>query len=278
MPLRLGLIGYPVSHSLSPAFQQPALDAMGIDAMYELWATPPETVHERVASLRSPDVLGANVTVPYKEAVAALVDDVSTAGQRAGAINTVVTTAGRLRGENTDIPGMARSLRESGINGAGFAAVVLGAGGAARGALLALESLGAARVTIANRSADKAVALTAVAPEIAGPVTELSGSGFENALSDADVLINTTALGWNDGETPIDTALLGLLPAHAIVLDLTYRDTLLLTAARERGLKGVDGLAMLVYQGARSLELWTGRDAPVELMMAAAMEARSKRS
>ncbi|MBX3071186.1 MAG: shikimate dehydrogenase [Thermomicrobiales bacterium] len=278
MPVRLGLIGYPVEHSLSPSFQQPALNAMGIDAIYELWPTPPDEVPGRVASLRAPDVLGANVTVPHKEAARGLVDEVSVQGQRAGAINTVINDAGRLRGENTDIDGLAASLRESGFRDPGFTVVVLGAGGAARGALLALEALGAARLTIANRSQEKAAALLEVAPEIAGTASGLAGAACEAALREADLLINTTSLGWKAGETPIDLTLLDLLPAGSVVFDLTYRETSLLQAAGQRGLKSVDGLAMLVYQGARSLELWTGREAPVDLMMAAAMEARSQRS
>ena len=110
MGVRLGLIGYPVSHSLSPSFQQPALDALGLDATYELWPTSPEEAPARVASLRDADVLGANVTVPHKEAVASLIDELSTHGKRAGAINTVINRAGRLYGENTDITGMASNI------------------------------------------------------------------------------------------------------------------------------------------------------------------------
>ena len=115
MSLRLGLIGFPVSHSLSPSFQQPALDALGIDARYELWPTPADEVSARVTSLRAPDVLGANVTGPHKEAVAGVVDDVSAIAKRAGAVNTVISRAGRLTGENTDVPGLERSLREAGF-------------------------------------------------------------------------------------------------------------------------------------------------------------------
>lgn len=278
MSVRLGLIGYPVSHSLSPSFQRPALAAMGLDATYDLWPTSAEELPSRIESLRAPDVLGANVTVPHKEAAAALLADISIQGQRAGAINTIVNKAGRLHGENTDIPGLSRSLREAGFGQSGFSAVVLGAGGAARGAMLALESLGVDRVTVANRSRDRAESLLSVVPDVSGTVTGLSGAALESALAASDLLINTTSLGWNQGETPIDTTVLSLCSSHLVVFDLTYRETLLLSSARDRGLRAVDGLGMLVYQGARSLELWTGRDAPVDLMMQAALEARSTRS
>ncbi len=279
MAVRLGLIGYPVSHSLSPSFQQPALDALGIDAVYELWPTPPDDVPARVESLRAPDVLGANVTVPHKQAVAALLDDISVEGQRAGAINTVIARAGRLRGENTDIPGLARSLRESGFDAPGFAAVLVGAGGASRGAVLALETLGAGHLTVVNRTIGNARELLTVVPEIDSDALALDDhDALASSLRRADLVINATSLGWKDGETPFDPVLFDELPESAVAFDLTYRETPFLLAARERGIRAVDGLAMLVYQGARSLELWTGRDAPVDLMLTAALEARSAAS
>ncbi|MGE3797822.1 MAG: shikimate dehydrogenase [Thermomicrobiales bacterium] len=277
--LRVGLIGYPVGHSLSPSFQQPALDALGIEARYDLWPTPPDEVPDRIMSLREPDVLGANVTVPHKAAVVRFLDEVSASGQRAGAVNTVIPRAGRLLGENTDIYGLARSLREAGLDAPGFSAILLGAGGAARGAVLALESLGAAQITVANRTLDRADALLALVPEISGEALALNADGaLREVFRHADVVINATSLGWNDEDIPIDRGFLDELPSLAVVMDLTYRETPFLAAARARGLATIDGLPMLVYQGARSFELWTGRDAPVELMMAAALEARSTSS
>lgn len=279
MAVRLGLIGYPVSHSLSPAFQQPALDALGIEATYALWPTPPDAVAARVESLRAPDVLGANVTVPHKQAVAALLDEISIEGQRAGAINTVISRAGRLHGENTDISGLARSLRESGFDLSGFQVVLVGAGGASRGAVLALESLGAGTLTVVNRTIGNARDLLTVVPDIDAETVALDDrEALAASLRRADLVINATSLGWKDAETPFDPALLDELPDSAVAFDLTYRETPFLSAARERGIRAVDGLSMLVYQGARSLELWTGRDAPVELMMSAAVEARSAAS
>jgi shikimate dehydrogenase len=272
------LIGYPVEHSLSPAFQQPALDELGIDATYELWPTPPEKVEARIASLRTPGALGANVTVPHKETVARLMDTLSDTARRAGAVNTIIPRDGLLTGDNTDVPGLARSLGESGFSKPGFAALVLGAGGAAKGAMLALESLGAARVMLANRSIARGRETAAALLETSVEVIPLEAADLLAAIGQADLILNATSLGWKPGETPISVDLLNGAPASCVVFDLTYRDTALLMAARERGLRAVDGLAMLVYQGARSLELWTGREAPVDLMMARAREARAARS
>lgn len=275
---RLGVIGDPVEHSISPAMQQPALDALGIDATYERWHTPLDALPDRIASLRAADVIGANVTVPHKEHVLPLVDEVSALAQRAGAVNTISNRDGRLLGDNTDVYGLARSLQQHVDVLDGCHAVVLGAGGAARAVVLSLEQVGATRISVLNRSLDRAERLRddlAPAPVVA---VEADSPAARDALQTANLVINATALGWKRGETPLIAKQVAGLRSDALVVDITYRDTDLLEAARSRGLRTLDGLEMLVYQGARSLEIWTGFEPPVEIMMAAALTARAART
>lgn len=278
MRLRVGVIGDPVAHSLSPIFQQPALEALGIDATYERWHTTLEELPQRVESLRGENALGANVTVPHKEAVIPLLDDIDPLAQRAGAVNTIVPRQGRLRGHNTDIYGLARSLEEACPDVGTRRVVLLGAGGAARGAVLALDQLGVTTIVIANRSPDRAARLVAELDPISLTPISISSPDLYQELASAGVVINATSLGWREGDTVVPSAALDMLGPGALVMDLTYRDTPLLQAAAARDLATLDGLAMLVYQGARSLELWTGQEAPVDLMMQAALNARAAAS
>lgn len=272
--LRVGVIGDPVAHSLSPAMQQPAFDAFAIPAIYERWPTPASELAERVAGLREPDVLGANVTVPHKVAVMALLDEVSPLARRAGAVNTIVNRDGRLAGDNTDIHGFATSVGEVCRNPRSRSTLVLGAGGAARAVALALEAMGVERIVIANRDPARAERLVAdLAPTLLHPIAATEAA-LKPELRRTSLLINATSLGWRAGESPLAEEQIALLPRNALVVDLTYRDTDLLLAARARGLRTLDGLSMLVHQGARAFELWTGNAAPVELMRSAALVAR----
>ncbi len=273
--LQVGVIGDPVAHSLSPAMQQPALDALGIAATYELWPTTTEDLPTRIMGLRAPDVLGANVTVPHKRAVMSLLDEVSPRARRAGAVNTIVRRGDRLLGENTDIDGFATALREVCPDPEGRDALILGAGGAARAVVLALESVSVSQIAVANRSGERLDQLVSdLAPTTVARVP-YDDTALRRAMEAATLVINATALGWNTGESPLSLDLIDALPVDALVVDLTYRETDLLAAARQRGLATLDGLPMLVYQGARSLELWTGRAAPVDLMLVAAAAARA---
>lgn len=275
---RLGVIGDPVEHSISPAMQQPALDALGISATYERWHTPLAELPGRIDSLRAPDVLGANVTVPHKEHVLSLVDDVSALALRAGAINTISNRDGYLRGDNTDVYGLAHALQRHAGDLTGCRAAILGAGGAARAAVLSLEAVGVGRIAVLNRTIERAERIRAeLAP---APVDAIASDApaAVDAVRSADLLINATALGWKRGELPLAPERIALLPDSALVVDITYRDTDLLDTARARGLRTLDGLEMLVFQGARSLEIWTGQPAPVAVMLDAAHAARAARS
>ena len=272
--LRLGLIGDPVAHSLSPAIQQPALDALGIPARYELWPTPASELPNRIAGLRAPDVVGANVTVPHKVAAMELVDDVSPTARRTGAINTIVNRDGDLTGDNTDVRGFSAAVAEVCADVSSRTPLILGAGGAARAVILALEGLGAAGIVVANRDPTRARRLAADLDPAAIRVVAYDDEALSGELARAGLLINATSVGWHRGEAPLPLRLLAALPDGALVVDLTYRETDLMTAARERGLAVLDGLPMLVHQGARALELWTGRAAPLATMLEAARRAR----
>jgi shikimate dehydrogenase len=270
---RLGIIGDPVEHSISPAMQQPALDALGLAVRYERWHTPLAELPGRIASLREDDVLGANITVPHKQAVIALIDEVSPLAKAAGAVNTIGKRAGKLFGDNTDVYGFKTSLLETIPDAASRNAVILGAGGASRAVVLALHEIGVPKLTIVNRSRERAQDL----------VADLGSSAIvatlpDDVLEDAGMLINATSLGWHRNELPIDAALLGRLPQGALVVDLTYRDTDLIEAARSLGLPTLDGLGMLVHQGVLAFERFTGQPAPVDVMWSAARAARAPRA
>jgi shikimate dehydrogenase len=253
---------------------QPAFDALGIAATYERWHTTEADLPARIESLRASDTLGANVTIPHKLAVMKHVDEISPLAKRAGAVNTIVNQNGRLFGDNTDVYGFATSLISACPDAPRRRALVLGAGGAARAVVLGLDQIGVTAFTIANRDLDRAERLARDLAPIILETTCLDTDLLATVVQRSDILVNATSLGWHQGEWPLAPTLLADLPAGAIVVDLTYRETDLLVAARDRGLAALDGLPMLVHQGAKAFELFTGQAAPIEIMMAAAMQAR----
>lgn len=270
-----GVIGDPVEHSLSPVMHNAAFAALGVNATYELWPTPLAGLPDRVASIRAGGVLGANVTVPHKQAVMPLIDRLTDEARLVGAVNTIVIENGTLLGDNTDTAGFARAVRERRPGWHPRRAVVLGAGGAARAVLVALSGMGARTVQLANRSPERARALANALPAI--PIAVVAPDGLVAALDGADLLVNATSLGWHPGELPLDPALLDRLAPDALVADLTYRETDLLRAAADSGREALDGLPMLVYQGAASFERWTGQEAPVATMRAAVETEQARR-
>jgi shikimate dehydrogenase len=268
-----GLIGNPVEHSLSPHMHNAAFRALGVDAMYELWQTELEGLPERVARIREPEMLGANVTVPHKQAVMGLLDELTETARRIGAVNTIIPTPGGLRGDNTDAYGFRRAL-ETSVGDVPFrTAVVLGAGGASRAVIVALQEMGVGTVILTNRTEARA---TSLAAEL-GTATVPWEDAAREAFPAADLLVNATSLGWHD-ELPVAPGDLRRLPARAVVSDLTYRDTALLRAAAEAGHRTLDGLGMLIHQGARAFELWTSEDAPVGIMRDAVLAEQARRA
>jgi shikimate dehydrogenase len=242
------LLGQHIAYSASPAMMRAAFDAFGLPHRYLLADVPPEAVPDAVASLRSPDAGGANVTVPHKATVAALVDELSDTARAADAVNVVVRDGARLVGHNTDLPATVdalRRLRPGGIEHA----VVLGAGGAGRAVRLALTHVGAGQISVLRRSDGS---LDRLAEELAA----------------ADLLVNASPVGTGTDESPVPAELLH--PGLA-VLDLVYRPspTRLVREARAVGAPAAAGAGILLGQACRSLELWLSRPAPEEAMRAA---------
>jgi shikimate dehydrogenase len=273
-----GLIGDPVGHSLSAVMHNAAFANLEIDARYELWQTPLADLPARVEALRQPGYLGANVTVPHKQAVVTLVDDVSPTAARIGAVNTIIPNGDRLLGDNTDAWGFARSLDQVATGTPVSTAVVVGAGGASRAVLVSLQEAGCGRIVLVNRTRERARQLAAsLSHPGANPIEVREVADLVSVAASADLVVNATSIGWHGDELPFDDTVLDQLTGATIVMDLTYRDTALLRLARYRGLRTQDGLPMLIHQGARAFELWTGQAAPVEVMTAAVMAEQAKR-
>lgn len=268
-----GVIGDPVAHSLSPHMHNTAFEALGIDATYELWETSAADLPSRVESLRGESMLGANVTVPHKQSVMPLVDEVSDTAQQIGAVNTIIRDGSRLIGDNTDAFGFRQSIDATFPDIIRGTAVVLGAGGASRAVIVALREMGFDRIVLANRTLARAEALGAGFGVDVVPWERV----VEATFPDASLLVNATSLGWRD-EMPVDAEALDHLSPATLVMDLTYRETPLLRAAGDRGLGTLDGLGMLIYQGARAFELWLGRPAPVDVMRGAVVAEQSRRA
>jgi shikimate dehydrogenase len=265
---RLGVLGWPVLHSRSPAMHRAAFAALGLEGWsYQLLPVPPEVFAETVRALPAAGFVGANVTVPHKEAALALADSASDAALEIGAANTLCFAAdGRIHAENTDAPGLIAALP---IDPRGRSAVVLGAGGTARSAAWALRA-GGAEVAVWNRTPERAAALA----------RELCVRSIDSVES-ADLLLNCTTVGLDEQSSRRKDVLqsLGLdtdlISTYACVVEYVYgrRDTHLLQVAREHGVKTVDGYAILSEQGALSFELWTGLPAPRAAMARAVAEA-----
>ncbi len=277
--LTVGIVGYPLGHSISPVFQQAAFDYYGMDARYLAWETPPDGLAQRIQSLRDTNILGANVTVPHKEAVSSSLDSLSQAASRTGAVNTIVNRPDKsgLEGHNTDVPGFLRALREDGgFDPRGKRALLLGAGGAARAVAYALSGAGVASLTIANRTVQRAQRLANGLG--IGAITQVVAMEHDALAVDNgwDLIVNTTTLGmWHNAGESQSPLPAGLIPSHALVYDLVYNppETPLLREAGRAGARALGGLPMLVYQGAEAFQLWTGKEAPLEVMLEAARRA-----
>lgn len=279
----VGIIGFPVAHSLSPRMQDAAFDACGIAARYKLWETAPADLPARIASLHASDMLGANVTIPHKTAALAFIDECDPLAARVGAINTIVNREGHLVGYNTDVGGLMQALAANHAHpfqSQGQRAIILGTGGAAKAAAVGLLEGGVAALTLLGRSEahleeflQHIQASTADAPVSSPAMLQAATLGSAEAnefLARADLVVNATSVGLheNDTDTLIDVR---LLPADALVMDMIFNppSTPLLRAARARGCAVLNGLSMLLYQGALAFEHWTGQPAPVEVMQRA---------
>jgi shikimate dehydrogenase len=279
---RAGVIGHPLGHSISPAIFKAAFAAAGIDATYEAWDTEPELLEGRVHSLRGADFLGANVTIPHKQAVVPLLDGTSEVAAKAGAVNTIVHSDGKLIGHNTDVAGFARSLKDdAGFDAKGKRAVLLGSGGAARAVALALIDGGASVIYVVARQPRKIDAMVVALKPLTKPGTTITwayyGDGsYLRSVREADLVVNCTPVGTAGsaaaGQSPVEAE---LLQPGVTVFDLVYNpaETPLVAAAKARGARAVSGLGMLVYQAAEAFKLWTGQDADIAAMFDAAKAA-----
>lgn len=258
---RLAVLGMPVGHSRSPAIHNAAFAALGMDGewSYEAIEVSPQGFAARVEAMPSEGFVGANVTVPHKQAALAVSEHRSEVAREIGAVNTLVFDAGETRGENTDAQGLMESLP---VPAHGKRALLLGAGGAARAALWALLREGA-EVGVWNRTQGRAAALCA---ELGGRLVRDMRAG------DYELIVNTTSVGMH-GEDPFGALPLspGSFAETQVVVDLVYAGkSRLLEAASAAGAQTVDGLEVLVRQGAASFRIWTGVEAPLDVMREAA--------
>ena len=276
----VGVIGSPIAHSLSPLLHNAAFAALGLGASWHSLAfeVAPGQAAEALEAMRRADLSGVSVTMPHKADVVALVDECTEVAQRLDAVNCIVRTEGVLLGTNTDGEGFVASLaRGADFTPAGRRCVVIGAGGAARAVVLALADAGASRVSVVNRTPERAVTAAALAGR-AGSVVPPGERALAKAVGSADLVVNATPFGMA-GASPEGAApwLVApqLLHEGQVAADLVYapRPTRWLVEAAAAGARGVDGLGMLVHQAAAQLVLWTGVPAPVEAMWEAAEAA-----
>jgi len=281
----LGVLGWPVEHSMSPVMHNAAIQAAGLNACYVPFPCPPEALDEVIAGLRGMGFLGANLTIPHKQAVIEHLDGLSDESRFTGSVNTLYWEGDRLMGTTTDAPGAVLNLRQAGIELNGKRVAILGTGGAARALAFVLargHCLGASggretfrlpELTLLGRDRDKAERLARdIAEGSAAGTAVRSGllAEFADLGNGADLIINCTSVGMTPdvGGCPIDPA---LLDPRQVVHDIVYqpRETVLLREAKRKGCRTVEGIGMLVHQGAASFRIWFSRDADTEVMFRA---------
>jgi len=256
------VIGSPVRHSLSPALHNAGFDATGVDWVYAAFEVEPGNAGAALDAMRVLGLGGLSITMPHKEDVARLVDELDPAAAVLRSVNTVVPLGdGRLRGFSTDGAGFMASLLADGVDVTGRSVGVLGAGAAARAIIDAVSRAGAASITIVNRSAQRA--------DEAAALVDIGVVGRPDDIADCDIVINATSVGMGSDEMPCDETV--LRPEH-VVADVVYhpRVTALLRAAQKIGAQTVEGLGMLVHQAVLQQQLWTGVSPDAKVLWAAA--------
>ncbi len=271
MTRKAGIVGWPVAHSLSPVLHGYWLKKYGIDGAFERVPAEPGQFEAVIADLRAQGFSGVNVTVPHKEAAFALAKNKSHAAISAGAANLLLFPAEGIEADNTDTVGLVRSLAPE-VSISGKTVVLLGAGGAARGAILALNQLGAATIYLLNRTIDRAQALAQI-PNQTSKIRPGSLSEWKDVAGDAALLVNSTSAGM--GSIPPLDIDLSILPKGAVVCDIVYvpLQTKLLKDAAARGLKTMDGLGMLMHQAAPSFKAFFGIEPQVDAGLRARLES-----
>src|SRR6266536_4394845 len=282
LPIRLGVFGDPVAHSLSPEMQNAALRACEINAQYARFHIRPNELRSALRFLRNLNFVGVNLTVPHKIAGFAQIDEADESASRVGAVNTIRVRDRKLVGSNTDGEGFLRAIRtEFSVDVRDLRVMIIGAGGGTARAIAwqcALENC--ERLVLVNRTLKKANELADQlrpffsGPRVLGPSARLESVALDERamrtqLADIDLIVNATPLGMNPSDpTPVPTR---LLAPHHIIFDCVYgpSKTALIRAAEEAGARGANGLSMLLYQGALSFSIWFNREAPINAMRAA---------
>jgi shikimate dehydrogenase len=273
-----GILGDPVAHSLSPAMQNAAFAALGIDAIYVPFPVHADGLAATIAGLHAGGIAGLNVTVPHKEAAATLAERLRPRARACGAANTLIRTTGGFVGDNTDGAGLLAALAERRFDARGRRVLLIGAGGSARSVAHAFARAGIARLIVANRTPDRARDLVASLPR--GRQAEARGlEALAEAalLGDLDLIVNCTSTGL--GTDPLPKLRFGATRRHVLCCDLVYgaQPSRFLRAAHAAGRRTMDGSGMLLHQGALALTLWTGRPAPVAVMRRALQRALASR-
>ncbi|NLN17074.1 MAG: shikimate dehydrogenase [Firmicutes bacterium] len=271
----LGIIGWPVAHSLSPAMHNAAFAAMGLDWAYVPLPVRPGDLPRAIAGLLALGLRGANVTIPHKEEALKLMDQVSPGAELIGAVNTIVCEDGRLIGHNTDGIGFLRSL-EGKWSPQGETVVILGAGGSARAIAMQLALTGVEEIHLINRNSSRACRLAEEIEARLGVFARGYGwtaGDLDRIIGSCSLLVNATAFGMGDEKESLFPY--EWLSAKTVVCDIVYtpRLTGLLKGAARQGCVTVDGLGMLLHQGAAALEIWSGRPAPLQAMARALEDA-----
>ncbi|MGV2827645.1 shikimate dehydrogenase [Myxosarcina sp. GI1(2024)] len=269
----LGVIGDPVKHSLSPAMHNAALASLGMDYVYLPLPVKPTDLKTALAGFAAIDLVGFNITIPHKRAVMPLLSEISPVAQQVGAVNTVWRTEAGWSGTNTDVIGFIAPLKAMSRHWSKVRPVVLGNGGAARAVVAGLVELGCSEIHIVGRNRQKLTEFYqswADIPEISSILKIHYAEDLNMLISAADLLVNTTPVGMspNVNRSPVDAAIMNQLQLGAIAYDLIYTPspTKFLKLAMAKGATAIDGLEMLVRQGAAALEIWLQQPVPVDVM------------
>ncbi|MCS7108728.1 MAG: shikimate dehydrogenase [Sulfolobales archaeon] len=277
-PRLICLIGDPVEHSISPVIHNEAFRRLGLNYIYLTFRVRSDDLEHAVKGLKALGAVGFNVTLPHKVSIIKYLDEVTPEAMSIGSVNTVVNDGGKLIGYNTDVVGVVNTFKSLGVNVLNVNAAVLGAGGASRAVINALIKCGVGKVLLINRTLEKAVEVArdcrSASPNTEVIPMELNSRNLQLALSQSEILINTTSVGMYPN---VDDSLVpkNLIRDDLIVMDIVYNpvETKLLRDAKERGAKTINGVYMLVHQAAAAFKLWTGVDPPLELMFTAAYSA-----
>tara|TARA_B100000686_G_scaffold68676_1_gene74390 strand:+ start:9971 stop:10834 length:864 start_codon:yes stop_codon:yes gene_type:complete len=259
-----GIIGYPLSHTLSPSMHNFIYQKLGIDVEYKKWEISPNNLKSHIEKINNENFIGANITVPYKEKIVPLLDEIRNEAKFTGAVNTIVKNNNKLIGYNTDVYGIEQTLDIKLKNDVINNAVIFGAGGAAKAAFFVLLQRGLNNLTIVNRTKSNALKMISKFNNVNCDQTIITlneKSQIKSACLSADLIINTTILGMkNSGYediSPIDST---FIDSNSVIFDMVYNPTKtpLIKIALERNANIIEGLNMLVYQAIKSIELWTG--------------------